>query len=298
MNSKKYKNFISKQQEEGEIDSDIAQKIIAMIDKQGMTREVYDELLFELAQRGKFDVFTTPYTRENECVTDGTYSYYPRNIFSAFFQWLIRGVMLVGSPIFTFFKYNIKVRGKKNLKGVKSAVTVSSHISYADSLITRTALVAHKMRIIVAPHNRKKTLGGYIMSSIVMPLPCNLAGTRVFDNALKKAVDKNIYIHFYAEKAMWLYYNKPRPIKEGAAHYACKLNIPMIPMTYVVKKPCLLRRMLGFKHDIVVRIGEPIYPDKNLSVRENTKQLTALCSQARLKLHQDELDRTPDKRKI
>ena len=73
---------------------------------------------------------------------------------------------------------------------------------------------------------------------------------------------------------MWEYYAPIRPFKGGAAYFAAANNKPIIPLALSYRKPNWFRRV--FIHQIAVftiSIGDPIFPNTSLPIKEREKDL-------------------------
>ena len=76
---------------------------------------------------------------------------------------------------------------------------------------------------------------------------------------------------------MWFNYKKPRELRDGAYHYAALFGVPVIPtFTEMITKSGERdeKGFLPIKH--VLHVGEPIYPDKTLSVREDRERMKTI----------------------
>ena len=72
---------------------------------------------------------------------------------------------------------------------------------------------------------------------------------------------------------MWWNYRKPKPLKPGAFKMAARNNVPIIPIFITMQDSENLDDE-GFPiQEYIVNIEEPIYPDMNLSQKENTEIL-------------------------
>ena len=97
--------------------------------------------------------------------------------------------------------------------------------------------------------------------------------------ATETLLKQNKKIAVFPEQALWWYYRKPRPLKNGAFLLAAKFNAPIIP--------CFLTFSDASGKDGKPRLGkdgQPVQeftlnvlpllrPDPNLSVKENTESL-------------------------
>ena len=81
---------------------------------------------------------------------------------------------------------------------------------------------------------------------------------------------------------MWWNYEKPRPLRIGAFHFAAKNGVPVVPC-FVTLSPADPRLpVLPDNVAWTVHVGSPLYPDPTLSVRENAeimREKTALFNE-------------------
>ena len=169
-----------------------------------------------------------------------------------------------------------KVVGRENLKGIKRAVVTSNHINKLDCTLNRHALKGHKVYITAADFNNMKGFLGDIMrASRMMPLGSSMAGMKNFDGAVNTLLKKNNYVLFYPERSEWWCYKKPRPMMVGAFHFAVKNNVPVIP-NFITFKENGKKDVNGIDlYDMTVNILKPIYPNPELSPKENIKYMMA-----------------------
>ena len=77
----------------------------------------------------------------------------------------------------------------------------------------------------------------------------------------------------YPEKALWWNYRKPRPFKIGAFKFAVSAGVPIIPMFITMEDTDKIGGD-GFPIQAhTVHIGECLWPDENLSAKENMQML-------------------------
>jgi 1-acyl-sn-glycerol-3-phosphate acyltransferase len=168
------------------------------------------------------------------------------------------------------------VYGKENLKGIKSAIATSNHVNKFDCLVIKNALESyhHKVYVTSAPFNNQKGHFGDLMrAGGLMPLSDNLSAMKNFNKAMEEMLNKKTFVVFYPEQAMWLYYRKPRPYKDGAYHYAAKHNKPIIPLFITFTDSDTLDEEGLPKQIFNLHIMKPIYPKKELSLKENIEYL-------------------------
>ena len=94
-----------------------------------------------------------------------------------------------------------------------------------------------------------------------------------FTVAVDQLLTDGHFILVYPEQSMWWNYRKPKPLKEGAYHFAAKNNVPVLPCFITMKDTDIMGEDGFFVQEYTVHIGAPIYPDETLSKRERAAQM-------------------------
>ncbi len=184
------------------------------------------------------------------------------------------------SKIFCKRKYRITISGTENLKQINGgAIFTSNHFAITENLAVKLAAEQ-------APgHHRMYKLvreGNFFMSGIVgwllkycdtLPLSSSLATQKLLDKAITKILNNGDFILVYPEQSMWWNYQKPRPYRIGAYHYAAKNNVPVVACFITLHPKDKRDSMLPDNIRYLVHILPPIYPDKSLKVRENAERM-------------------------
>ncbi len=203
---------------------------------------------------------------------DGSYRYQDKglNKVAAFF---VRLFMATLGVLLIKVWYGARVKGKENLKAVKGmgAFCATNHFSYMDILLTRYATGYFRSFVTVAPYNNKKGVGGWFMRRAgILPLSSSFSATRNLWKETGRLLEEKKLISFYAEKAMWCGYQKPRPMKDGVFFYAVKFNAPVLPVF------CTFRKSKnGRLKGTTVHILPAIFPDDTLE--KNARQADMLA---------------------
>ncbi len=137
-----------------------------------------------------------------------------------------------------------QIVGLENLKGFRGAgIITANHFSPVDSTVVRflTNKVGkrRKLSIVVAETNMfmPGKLGWLLKNVNTIPFSNDLTYIeRNFNPSLEKRIKQKHWILFYPEQEMWPGYTKPRHLKPGAYHYACKYHIPIIPTFITMEK--------------------------------------------------------------
>lgn len=252
-------------------------KVVAeLVNNEAQRQEVfvskndYQNFLYELAQEEKFDTYTTPINYNNSNEKELDYDKISKKSFiSSAYKFIIRNIVKFFGPIVNYFGFHVKIKGKKYLKGVKSGITISNHVHYLDCLWNMQALKFKNVYITGAPHNFKKGFfGATLKAGGFIPLTTSLSETKKFSNYIKDILDKGGFVHFYPEQALWLRYEQSRPLKKGAFHYASKNDVPIIPLIICFRKTKLKRNK-----NVTIQICPPIYPEPNLTQKENCEMM-------------------------
>lgn len=180
----------------------------------------------------------------------------------------------------TYIRLGLKVQGKENLKKYKSVIddgviTVSNHVHMWDYLAINTAL-RRKMKVLVWDKNIKGEMSDMIRSVGGIPIPeNNIKGTMAFNNAVNDLLTKDHgQLQIYAEGSMWEYYAPIRPFKTGASYFAIKADKPILPLAFSYRRPNWFRRLFRQVAVFNLSIGEPIYPNKELGIRDAEIDMT------------------------
>ena len=168
--------------------------------------------------------------------------------------------------------------GLDNALGITGgAIITANHYNPTDSTPIRmmASLMGKgkKLHIIVQQSNIFMTgLFGFLMKNCnTHPVSKNAEYTvKNLNPAIEDILKRGNLLLIYPEQEMWYNYKKPRSLRDGAYHYAALLEVPIIPTFTEMRALPGERDKDGFlpiKH--ILHILPPIYPDKNLSVREN-----------------------------
>ena len=108
-----------------------------------------------------------------------------------------------------------------------------------------------------------------------------------FMRAVDTLLQKGDFILIYPEQSMWWNYRKPKPLKHGAFKMAVRNNVPVIPIFITMEDSDKIDGE-GFPiQEYTVNIAEPIFPDANLSQRENTEMMLNRNFEVWKKIYED-----------
>lgn len=237
-------------------------------------KQKYIDQMLVLEQEKRFDYDVMPVNYGTALKVGDKYDYLPKKKSFKFFSAIIRAGVRILGPIVNFFDSKPKIEGRKNIKHLKSAITVSNHVFYLDNLVIRQALRGHKSYYTAAPFNNKKGLGGAILRwGGMLPFGESKEAIKNFRRAIKTVLDKGAFVHFYSEHSMWIRYEHSRPFKKGAFLFAASNNVPIVPMIFVFRERIGIEKITRPHKLAVLKILPPIYPKKDANLGENIDYL-------------------------
>ena len=115
--------------------------------------------------------------------------------------------------------------------------------------------------------------GFFFRNCDTLPLTSNKKTMVEFMKAVDELLKKGDFILIYPEQSMWWNYRKPKPLKPGAFKIASRNNVPVIPI-FITMQDSEKIDSEGFPiQEYIVNIAEPIYPEKGLTLKENTEKM-------------------------
>ncbi len=250
----------------------------------GLPKEELLTRIREAEQRGDFHFTAEPIDADSYDPVDENYRHLCTRFFECIFHLIMRFVVVLVGIFINGLAFNMKVKGRKNLRKIKSAIVTCNHVNNFDNLMVRNALFGHRLYIVVGEFNNKKGFfGKCLRAGGALPLSANIRAMVNLRKAIDKLLKKRNFVLFYPEEAEWWMYEKPRPFRNGAFHFAATSNVPVIPIFLTFSDPKGLRAKIVKSKVVTVHIMPPIYPKDNLSVKENVDYLRdenySLCVQ-------------------
>ncbi len=238
-----------------------------------MNRIEIIKLMEEKERERDFHYHVVPHNTNFKPLTPN-YDYYRRSFGKKFSTAITGSIFKLGSHIFAAH-YKLKIIGKENLKLIKDtgALVTTNHIHHIDCALIRYITRSRKLKITMGEFNNFRGVGGNIIrSAVAMPMSSNPICTKNFHRAIGYYLQHKYLISFCPEGSLWYCYEKPRPLLSGAYHFAVKYNVPVLPMFFTFKD--IKKRKDGtYRKKIIVHIGKPIYPENNLTPKENIEYL-------------------------
>jgi 1-acyl-sn-glycerol-3-phosphate acyltransferase len=184
--------------------------------------------------------------------------------FTIVFQFVLAAVRLID-----WLFYRISITGRENLRRAGAAVLVSNH-----TLLLDPGIIAHA----ISPRRTYFTmledtalipfLGTFVRLLGAVPIPESPGALRTLDAAARVALRRLGFIHFFPEGECYRGAQDLHPFHPGAFLLACRLGVPVIPVTTVLheqrwfgrKSFGLLGRTLRVPPRVSIFVGSPIEP--------------------------------------
>lgn len=207
---------------------------------------------------------------------DGSFEYVTKSPRKKLVRFLQRQFIVNPFRRYTNKLFQTEVVGKENLKGVSSAIVCSNHVNKLDCMAICHALRPKKVYTVAAQFNNMDGfLGDMMRVGGMLPLSDNYAAMKHLDEAISHYLAKGNFITFFPEQSEWWGYEKPRPLLNGAYHYARKNNVPVLPLFITFREtPASRASETGLKQ-FVVHILPPLYAAEDLTGKAAVEDLKA-----------------------
>ena len=190
-----------------------------------------------------------------------------------------------------------EINGIENLNKVKTgAMLTCNHFNPFDSFTvekvfrTSNQIKNKKLYKVIREGNYTNFPGlyGFLFRNCdTLPLSSNMRTMTIFMNAVDEILQRGDFILIYPEQSLWWNYKKPKPLKSGAFRLATRNNVPVIPIFITMQDSDKIGDD-GFPiQEYIVNIKEPIYPDENLSEKENTVIMKEKNSEVWKEIYED-----------
>ena len=171
--------------------------------------------------------------------------------------------------LFNRLIFRLRIEGRERLRGVASALLVSNH-----TLVLDPGIIAHVLR----PQRTYFTmledtaciplLGTFVRLLGAIPIPTRAAAMRSLERTIRRNLEDLHFVHVFPEGECYLWNQEVKDFQLGAFYLACRLGLPVVPVTTVLHE----RRWLGrttfhfagrtfrVPPQVTAIIGEAMYP--------------------------------------
>ncbi len=144
---------------------------------------------------------------------------------------LVRLILIIFLPIL----FKLRVKGRKNLRKTKGAIIIFNHCHYLDTPCIAYTLFPRRTYF-VADETSFKIRGLRIIVRALRAFPIPRRNPLAIAPYIKTALEKNRLISLAPEGTLLDYNQQIAEFKKGAFHFAYENNVPIIPITLVLKR--------------------------------------------------------------
>ena len=207
-------------------------------------------------------------------IIDENYKYVHKNPLLNLCSFVLQNILSVPIKIlYAKIKFRIKYIGKEKIKPYKNEgyFIYGNHTQpFADTFIPSIPMYPKRNFLIVNPVNISLKGTGTLVEMLgAMPIPSNKSAMKNFLEAIKQKTNKGYAITIYPEAHIWPYYTKIRPFKDVSFKYPVQLEKPAFCITNTYQSYGKNNKKIR----IVSYIDGPFYPNKELTLKEQQKEL-------------------------
>ena len=198
------------------------------------------------------------------------YKWVRTDIVSMFLSGLIYGLAVIFGGAYCRFFLHMKVKGRKNLRGVKGGFFIYGNHTQpiGDVFIPALCVLPKRIYTVVSTANYGIPIIGKLLPYLgALPIVNTLHGVKELNKAMEQRLNKKHPIVIYPEAHVWEYYTGIRPFPDTSFKFPVKFDRPSFAMTVTYRKAKFFKRPL-----MEVFIDGPFYPQGD-TVKEKTVSL-------------------------
>ena len=198
------------------------------------------------------------------------YKWVRTDIVSKFLSGLIYGLAVIFGGAYCRFFLHMKVKGRKNLRGVKGGFFIYGNHTQpiGDVFIPALCVLPKRIYTVVSTANYGIPVIGKLLPYLgALPIVNTLHGVKELNKAMEQRLNKKHPIVIYPEAHVWEYYTGIRPFPDTSFKFPVKFDRPSFAMTVTYRKAKFFKRPL-----MEVFIDGPFYPQGD-TVKEKTVSL-------------------------
>lgn len=186
------------------------------------------------------------------------YYFFKQPLYKRFFNKILMFFVTLVCQTIVRLQIGYKIKGKKNLRGVKGAIIVANHIHPSDAFMIATAFYPRRVFMTMLQTNLglpggkiARTLGG-------IPIPDRRNLLERFMQEMKYTLEtKKQLVGIYPEAALIPYSNEIREFKKGAFRFALLADVPIVPMVWTYHKPRGIYKLFKKKPCLHLNVLKP-----------------------------------------
>ena len=222
----------------------------------------------------------------HDYVYDESFPYRLTDKKSKFLRFWARVVILIIVKPFCYFRYLLRIKGRKNYRiyrkiaGKKGMISVCNHTTEWDTLLVMTSRFFHFSEFPIWQEGAESKSGDFyrVTGGIVLPTK-SYKGMNYAYEAMRSVVKEGKWLHVFPEAACWSFFPAIRSFRTGTFKLAMEENMPILPMVVKYRKPNFIWRIFKKQPNATLIIGYPISPDLSL---DKNKCVEDMCHRTRV----------------
>ncbi|MBE6623470.1 MAG: 1-acyl-sn-glycerol-3-phosphate acyltransferase [Ruminococcaceae bacterium] len=198
------------------------------------------------------------------------YKYIKTSFLSRIISEIIYGTAVVFGGIYCKVFLHMKIKGRKNLKGIKSGFFIYGNHTQpvGDVFIPALCVLPKRIYTVVSPANYGIPVIGKILPYLgALPVAGSFSGIKKLNDAIGTRLEQKHPVVIYPEAHVWEYYTGIRPFPETSFRFPVKFNKPSFAMTVTYRKGKVFKKPV-----MEVFLDGPFYPEGN-NIKEKTEDL-------------------------
>ncbi len=199
-----------------------------------------------------------------------SYKWVRTDIVSSFLSGLIYGLAVIFGGLYCKCFLHLKVRGRKNLKGIKGGFYIYGNHTQpvGDVFIPALCVLPKRIYTVVSTANYGIRFIGRILPFLgALPIVNSIHGVKELNNAMEYRLEKGHPVVIYPEAHVWKYYTDIRPFPDTSFKFPVKFDKPVFSMTATYKKSKIFKKPV-----MEVFLDGPFYSVGN-SIKEKAENL-------------------------
>lgn len=172
------------------------------------------------------------------------------------YHFIAAPVLIIVCP----FVFGWRVKGRRNLKGFRNGMIAANHCQFIEPGMSAIALWPRKILFSAEENNvTRKDVGWLTRLLRAFGIPeDNPMGIASY---VKKGLDMGWLVHFYPEGVISWRSQEPGLFLEGVFFFAFLYNVPVFPLTEVLKERPIRKIFPWWPPKTLFVIGKALHPD-------------------------------------
>jgi 1-acyl-sn-glycerol-3-phosphate acyltransferase len=165
--------------------------------------------------------------------------------------------------------FHLRIEGREQLQRVPSGMLVSNHTLVLDPGIIAQVLRPQRTYFTMLEETACiPLLGTFVRMLGAIPIPTRAAAMRSLERTIRANLLDLPFVHVFPEGECYLWNQEIEEFQPGAFFLACRLHLPVVPITTVLHQRCWLGRTcfhfagrsFRIPPRVTVVVEQPVYP--------------------------------------